>query len=392
MTSSTSPRPEIRASPTETAARTGRRLGHRPGLDGLRGVAVLMVLAVHSAGRYFPGGALGVDVFFVLSGFLISRVLMEERAATGLVSLRSFYARRGLRLLPALLLVLLFVAVASRLLASVGKVRQLVNWWDLIGPLLYVQNWVRIAYFDTPMLMAHAWSLAVEEQFYLVWPLVLIVVLHRTTVPVVVARWLCAAIFVAALVMVMRSVLGASMVALYYGSESVGSLMLLTGAVVAFWFEQSDGRACRLQRIVSWACVPAAALIGTLGLTVRVEKACFLYLGGWLVVAAAVAIVLVAALDDSSLTGQLLAVHPLRWVGKISYGLYLWHFPLLYLIQYALVPQGFRSAVIAAIAVPAAVGMATLSFYLLERPINRAGRARLQRFEQCHLRRASSWP
>jgi len=388
-------RREVAGPATWTADAPGQR-GYLDFIDGLRAISILAVVAFHIGFPAPSGGFFGVDIFFVISGFLIIGQIVADCEA-GTFRFGRFWARRVLRILPSYLLVIfacillsLYVLVAP---GEMFEFSEQVMW----SAGMAMNSWLirHVGYFDTDSNvkeLLHLWSLAVEEQFYLVWPLVLIVVLRRTTVPVVVARWLCAAIFVAALVMVMRSVLGASMVALYYGSESVGSLMLLTGAVVAFWFEQSDGRACRLQRIVSWACVPAAALIGTLGLTVRVEKACFLYLGGWLVVAAAVAIVLVAALDDSSLTGQLLAVHPLRWVGKISYGLYLWHFPLLYLIQYALVPQGFRSAVIAAIAVPAAVGMATLSFYLLERPINRAGRARLQRFEQCHLRRASSWP
>lgn len=354
-------------------------MGRRPGLDGLRGVAVLTVLGGHAANRYFPGAAVGVDVFFVLSGFLISRLLIEERATTGRVSLRSFYARRGLRLLPALLLVLAFVAVAPRLLANVGNVRQLVNWWDIIGPLLYIHNWVRMAYFDTPTLMAHAWSLSVEEQFYLVWPLVLIVVLRRTGAPTLVARWLCATVVVAAIVMAIRSVLGASVVVLYHGPESLGAVMLLTGAAVAFWFEQPDVGSSRLQRTARWAWVPAAALICALCLTVPLEKARFFDLGGLLIVAVAVAMVLIAALDDSSWLGKLLSVRPLRWFGTISYGLYLWHLPFLHLAAYALKPQGFSSVTVAAIAVPAAIGVATLSFYMLERPISRAGRAWLRR-------------
>jgi peptidoglycan/LPS O-acetylase OafA/YrhL len=150
------------AQPTPEPIR-GPRLGHRPALDGLRGVAILMVISVHIAGaHYFPGGAFGVDVFFVLSGFLITRLLIEEHRDTGRVSLRAFYGRRALRLLPALLIVLTFVAIAPRVLSGVGTVGHLVNLRDVLGPLLYVYNWVLIAYFNTPMMMTHAWSRAVE--------------------------------------------------------------------------------------------------------------------------------------------------------------------------------------------------------------------------------------
>jgi len=349
------------------------RLGHRSALDGLRAAAVVLVIGNHAAGSHFPGGGLGVDIFFVLSGFLITCLLFEEWHTTGRITIRDFYIRRALRLLPALLLVLLFVFIVPRLLSDVGDVAQFINLRDVVAPLLYVSNWVLMSAYEDPSLMPHAWSLAVEEQFYLIWPVVLVLGLQRSLSVSVLIRWTSALIVVAGTVMAIRAGLGTPSVVLYAGPESRGGLMLLTGAALAFWFGRADGQDSRLARLARFTWIPAAFAIAVLVLTVT-QSHRFLYYGGWLVVAALVATLLIAALDETTWLSSMLSMRPLVWLGTVSYGLYLWHVPIILLTANLLKPKGYGSAAVAVVAVPTSILIASLSFYLIERPINRAGR------------------
>ena len=164
----------------ETLSRspTTPRLPYRPGLDGLRALAVAGVLLYHAGVSWMPGGFLGVDVFFVLSGYLIASLLLTERTGTGRVDLKAFWAKRARRLLPAVWLVILFALVATSTIARDDLAR---TRGDALASLVYLTNWHLIAashsYFNAfgrPSLLQHLWSLAVEEQFYLAWPLLLI--------------------------------------------------------------------------------------------------------------------------------------------------------------------------------------------------------------------------
>jgi peptidoglycan/LPS O-acetylase OafA/YrhL len=159
--------------------------GWRPGLDGLRAIAVLSVMAYHEPNLVLAGGFLGVDLFFVLSGFLITGLLLDEHRRSGKVSLRSFWNRRGRRLLPALAAMLLAVVVVTTLIGDVNQRRDLPG--GLLSAVFYVSNWNLIAqhqsYFDQFTSLSplqHLWSLAIEEQFYLLWPIVVIACLSRS--------------------------------------------------------------------------------------------------------------------------------------------------------------------------------------------------------------------
>ena len=155
---------------------------HQPALDGLRGVAVVAVLLYHGGVSAAGGGFLGVDVFFALSGFLITSLLLAERASTGRIDLKAFWGRRARRLLPALLVVLVFVAVYAAVFARPGELDRIRQ--DGLSTLLYLANWRMIfggqSYFESfeaPSPLRHTWSLGIEEQWYLVWPLVVALVL-----------------------------------------------------------------------------------------------------------------------------------------------------------------------------------------------------------------------
>ena len=158
------------------ASVAGFRLGYRPSLDGLRGVAVLVVMAHHAYVPFFRGGGVGVDIFFVLSGFLITSLLLEEWRRTQDISLRGFYIRRGLRLLPALFMLLL-VLQAYALLRMRGDA-----FWEMekaIGAVLgYFGNWVAALGLYDMRVLSHTWSLSIEEQFYFLWPIILLLMLR----------------------------------------------------------------------------------------------------------------------------------------------------------------------------------------------------------------------
>jgi peptidoglycan/LPS O-acetylase OafA/YrhL len=164
---------------TAVAARSGTSIRHVPALDGLRGVAVAGVLLFHAG--HLTGGYLGVDLFFVLSGYLITSLLLAERQATGTVALKAFWGRRARRLLPALALMLLVVALYARLIAQPSDLHQIRM--DALAAIAYVANWRDVlahfsywSLFTAPSPLQHTWSLAIEEQFYIVWPIVVLAV------------------------------------------------------------------------------------------------------------------------------------------------------------------------------------------------------------------------
>ncbi|MFL5963909.1 MAG: acyltransferase family protein [Gaiellaceae bacterium] len=306
------------------------RRGHLPALDGLRGVAILLVFSVHCF-DWPKGGHLGVDLFFMLSGFLITTLLLEERDATGRINLRVFYARRARRLLPALALLL-----TAYLAIDAAKGHNGLKAAAFGG--LYVANLVE-AFGQNPGVLSgsgldHLWSLAQEEQFYLLWPLLVpVVALVRRPV-----RLLAIVIGFLVLYRIALAVNGASHHRLYNGPDTHAD-GLLAGAAVAFLLARSP------QFIVSKLLPVAALPIAVDALLLRDPSPAWDAFGLPIAEAACVAI-LVAAL---TLPGwaAVLSWSPLRWLGRISYSLYLWHFMLIWAFngQHRLIPAGLSIVV-----------------------------------------------
>lgn len=349
------------------------RLGYVASLDGLRALAALAVVAYHVEAGPLRGGFLGVDVFFVLSGFLITRLLLEERAGHGRVSLRRFWARRARRLLPAIAVVVAAVCTWSWFTQGAVARRQTAG--DAVASLLYVANWRFIressSYF-APLLEAsplrHLWSLSVEEQWYLVWPVVVAVV-ARVAGPRLLAA-VCALGALASAAWMVHLVTVADLDRAYYGTDSrahsllVGSL--LATATVAWPRLEDRFAGCTGNRV-------GLVGLGILAVTVASAGAsdAWLYRGGFLAVAlAAAGVVGWLALGLPSPVHRALGSGPMVWLGKRSYALYLWHWP----VVVALTPDvvGITGAPLGLLQAALSVGLAALSFRLVEEPV-RAG-------------------
>jgi peptidoglycan/LPS O-acetylase OafA/YrhL len=306
-----------------------------PGLDGVRALAVLTVIGFHEGASGLRGGFLGVDIFFVLSGFLITDLLIAGYDRAGRLNLADFWTRRARRLLPALAVMLVVVTAAAAVIepAQEGSLRL-----ALLAAATYTSNWYQIlhhvSYFaaisqaGAPPPFDHLWSLAIEEQFYLVWPLIVLCVIVRLDARR--ARVICAltGAAVSALIMVIQYTPGGDPSAVYYGTDTHASALLIGAALALAW---------PLRRL---AAIPAAHarrldMAGIAGLVV-LAWAVGHFSGGdqvvypvGLLVAALAAAGLIAAAAGHGVIAALTSLQPLRWVGVRSYGIYLWHWPVI---------------------------------------------------------------
>jgi peptidoglycan/LPS O-acetylase OafA/YrhL len=344
---------------------------YRPGLDGLRALAVAAVFLYHSRIDWLPGGFLGVDLFFVLSGYLITSLLLVEWEARNRIDLRRFWLRRARRLLPALVVVVLGALVLASIFArqDLAHTRS-----DAISSLLYYTNWHLIianhSYFNlmgNPSLLNHLWSLAVEEQFYIVWPLLLVpllVLVGRKRMPMIVIAGIAAS---AALMWILYKP-GSDPSRVYYGTDTRAFLLLMGILLALVWpWIMRLRRALPLLELFG-----IAALVGTVLLFRQMQD--FnptLYRGGDLAAAFCFVMLVAAVAHPKTGIGQALGVAPLRWVGEHSYGIYLWHWPIIVLV--AGVNAGPSPGIVVAEAA-LVLTAAALSYHFVEEPI-RSGRA-----------------
>jgi len=316
----------------------------RPELDGLRGLAVLAVVAFHTNVQWARAGFLGVDLFFGLSGYLITTLLMAEFAETGSIRLGAFYLRRALRLLPALLVLVSATALFSAVAHTPGFSRVLRTG---LYALLDVENWANIYAPDTiSARLGHLWSLSVEGQFYAAWSVLLLVLLRIRP------RWLVPALVcgigLSAGARVLLYANGASVARVYTGSD-VRADVILAGCLLA----ALERRGTKVPRLLAWSGFVPALLWLVVDGTPQGFDSPRLYREGFCLVTAGVFGGLALALDYRP---RWLQWRPLMWLGTVSYSLYLWQVPL----------GGFLRAPL--VLVPAALTMAALSYYLVERP------------------------
>lgn len=334
---------------------------YAPGIDGLRALAVLAVFAYHAGG--LRGGFLGVDVFFVISGYLITDILARQRR-TGSWDLRQFWIRRARRLLPALAVMLVSVT-AGTVLFDRTQLTGLRG--DLLAAATYTSNWHQIAAHDSYFarfgpqpILVHLWSLAVEEQFYLVWPLILLALLAIITLPGRQLGIVLAAAFGSALAMALEFSPTGDPSRLYYGTDT-HAVGLLVGAALALGLAGRRPRSGRL------------GLVCLIGLAISLflidDSGAFVYRGGFLLVSllAAGAVLGVA----SGPLGRVLGMRPLRWLGVRSYAVYLWHWPVLCMVRARLGHQPVFLGSAAEFAFVLVI--AHLSYLYVEDPIRRRG-------------------
>ena len=356
-----------------------RRLPHLPALDGLRALAVVLVVAYHLDLGWATGGFIGVDIFFVISGFLITRLLLDERATTGRIALGAFWTRRFKRLVPALVVMIAATLSATRrwgLPEQWNSVRL-----DAIAGLAYVANWRFVfdqqSYFEAalgPSPLLHTWSLAVEEQWYLLWPLAMVGL-------VMLARNHRRGAGIAAAVVVAASVVSAGLMAVtfeaadpsraYFGTDTRAQHLLI-GAALAWLVELFPDlvRACERR---SLRLPFTASLIVLVALATTIDDtSAWLYRGGLFaisIVAAVVVLGTASARPDAALGWM--GSRPMVWIGRRSYGIYLWHWPVIVFVGSAF-DIGLNGTPLIAAQVAVTLVLAELSFRFVETPVRRS--------------------
>jgi peptidoglycan/LPS O-acetylase OafA/YrhL len=344
---------------------------YNPGLDGLRAVAVLGVIAYHLNFAWATGGLLGVGVFFVLSGYLITDLLLTEYRRHQKIALGQFWLRRARRLLPALFVMLFAVLVWSTLFAR-GQLSDLKN--DLLPAIFYVSNWWfifhHVSYFSRfgpPAVLGHLWSLAVEEQFYLFWPLILFAAL----------RWVKDRRIILAGVVTLAVASALEMALLYspvtdptrvYDGTDTRAFELLIGAALAFVWPRarsfgpiSPGGRRTLELIGGISLVGILALYWRTG-----EYDPFIYRGGMVLLSILTAAVIAVCCHPGARLSNLLGITPLRWVGERSYAMYLWQFPVIVLSTRLDASPSYWKAVLQ---VAAIFIISALSWRFVEQPV-----------------------
>lgn len=351
--------------------------GRMPGLDGLRALAVTGVIALHSGFRWLPGGGIGVFVFFTLSGFLITHLLLTECEQTGRISIRRFYARRALRLLPALYILILATVLWGLGHPSILSDRTLEAVPSVV---LYFSNWIRaLVDRDAVGRLGHTWSLSVEEQFYILWPLVIVSCMaSQRSAKRVMQIAIAGSILSATLRIVFWT--GVTGAVRTEGTDQIAD-QILVGCALAAWLHTVDStRLDRMRAIARGFGLLGAVILLGVALAVPTDDVahakCFSLVLLPFVAFASAALIASIVLAPRDVLARLLSIWPISWIGQISYGMYLWHILAIENVRkYWTWPTSvFLASVVLSIA------LAVFSWFIIERPALRLK----QRFAVVH--------
>jgi peptidoglycan/LPS O-acetylase OafA/YrhL len=387
------------------------RIRRVPGLDGLRGIAVLAVVIYHFFGDVLPGGFLGVDIFFVLSGFLITALLVRELGATGRISLKEFWRRRARRIIPASVTVLV---VATAVAGFIGGDVQVGLVPQFLGSLFFANNWVQISqshsYFadTTPQIFMHYWSLAIEEQFYVLWPLIFLGLLwvarrfgrrdssgDRTfRLP---ALFATVAGLASLLVMILLYNPDEDPSRVYFGTDT-HAFGLLAGVVLALLVTTASPRAVdswpllsptgasgvptkrsRLTGVAGWT-LGSLAFLGLIAMLVLLpDTSPVTYRGGLFGASLLTVAVMMTVLRDAGPVAWLMRIRPLRYFGERSFSLYLWHWPVIVFLEAKMQKPGSDTPdwLVGLIAVVISLALSEASYRFVENPLRRQGYRRV---------------
>jgi peptidoglycan/LPS O-acetylase OafA/YrhL len=359
-----------------------------PGLDGLRAIAVLAVIAFHLGFGWAPGGLLGVGIFFTLSGYLITDILLAQLSSRGHIKLGRFWLARARRLLPALFLMLAIV-VAWVTVFGPAQPQQFRD--AVVASALYVGNWQLIfgdvsyfARFAPPGPLNHLWSLAIEEQFYILWPFILLLgtkLLRERPLPSGVRPRLAVATlglaFASAILMAALYHPSLDPSRVYYGTDTRACELLFGAALAMVW------PSWRLSRRIPAGARNLLDGIGAIGLVAIAlmiwqtsQYSSFLYRGGFVLLSIATILVVAALAHPACRLGAILGWRPLRWIGVRSYGIYLWHFPIIVLTTPGGVADG-HEYLREALQLATIIGVSALSWRYVEEPIRHGALGRL---------------
>ena len=339
-------------------------LGYVPELDGMRGLAVLAVIMFHARVPWFRGGFIGVDIFFVLSGFLITSLLVQEYNSRQHIDLKNFYMRRVLRLGPALVAFLAIFVSISLLMLDAEKARS--NIIDTLITLFYFTNWSWAFQIHPSQPLGHTWSLSIEEQFYIIWPTLLITFLRFTRSRINVIFAVVLLLLSSWLTRICLAAGGASVDRLYDGLDTRGDELLI-GCLLGIILSSNlikEHHQYQIENVLKFIGPLSVISLLLSSIFMRLSKM-YMYYWGFLVIEfSAIIIILDVFISQKSIIKRILLIKPLAWIGKISYGLYLWH----YLIFYTMRGLGFRHIVTMTIGTGVTFLVASASYYFLERP------------------------
>lgn len=357
---------------------------YMPGLDGLRAFSVLAVIAYHLDIKWAQGGLLGVGIFFVISGYLITDQIVSEWNKYQRLQLLKFWIRRVRRLVPAMACMLLFVALW---LVIVDPARLQALKGAYISSLFYVNNWWlifhNVSYFESfgpASPIGHLWSLSIEEQFYLIWPLILMIGLKMVPRRSKLTLWILACAAASAFAMALIYVPGIDPSRVYYGTDTRAFALLVGAALAMVWPSQKlRDRVPKTARFIldTTGLLGMFMLIMFMVYTNKFDDS--LYHGGFVLLTCITAIVIAVLAHPASRVGSIMGCKPLRWIGTRSYSLYIWHFPVI-ILSSPTVNTEEPSVLRIMLQIAASFILAALSYKYVEEPFRRGGfSAKIQR-------------